>query len=383
MAGLIEVSQIVVAQNRVSNAARTSARFAANGGEDAGMVEVTLNTITQTLDQDASVWDMWSIRGTVNEDGDGFTEWNFQHIYGISNTVRFPEFDESGIQLEVLTELQTDLNGSSPKIAAGLRIVGTYMTHDLDSLLGLDAIPWLSNINSVKGLSVMRLVGFGNDESKGCDAFPIAIHKDIRSADPPGQGPNSFPLAKDFGMGSPQPEYDDFINHVPHVLLKDAKEGYVFYIENGFGSGNFGWLRWNSGQPDAEGTLKASLTWPGNSKDYSPAQSGQEIGDLGRVLGFVNAHDVSDTNMNIGDYVATTTGTVSSDGIRQQLLDHIQKKRVLRLIIWDQATNQGNGGEYRIFGFAKFRLQGYNLSENWILAEFVGWDNSCGQESLN
>jgi len=379
LAGLIEVSQIVVAQNRVSNAARTSARFGATGGADQGMVDVMLNTITQTLEQDESVWDMWSIRGTVNGTGDGFTEWRYEHVYGISNTVRYDEFDEATVQQEVLSELQTDLNGSSPAIAAGLRIVGTYLTHDMESLLGLDAIPWLANVNSVRGLSVMRLVGFGNDVSQGCDAFPIAIHKDIRSASPPGQGPNPFPLAKDFGIGSPEPEYDDFINHEPRVLLKDAKEGYVFYIENGFGSGNFGWLRWNSGQPDSEGTLKASLTWPGNSKDYTAAKSGQEIGELGRVLGFVEAHDFSDITMNIGDYVAAHTGTVSSEGIRDRLAGHIAKQRVLRLIIWDQATDQGNYGEYRIYGFAEFRLQGYNLADNWILAEFIRWDNSCGQ----
>jgi hypothetical protein len=379
MAGLIEVSQIVVAQNRVSNAARTGARFAATGGEDAGMVDVTLNSITQTLDQDESVWDMWSIRGTVNSQGNGFTEWHFKHIYGISSTVRFPEFDESGIQLEVLTELQTDLEGQEPAIAAGLRIVGTYVTHDLDSLLGLDAIPWLANTNSVKALSVMRMVGFGNDATRGCDAFPIAIHKDIRSSTPPGQGPDPFPLAKDFGAGSPEPEYSDFVNHQPHVWLKDAKEGYVFQIENGFGSGNFGWLRWNSGQPDSEGTLKASLTWPGNSRDYTPAESGQEVGELGRVLGFVDAQDFSDTTMSITDYVAAHTGTVNSEGILDRLLDHIEKNRVLRLIIWDQAIDQGNYGEYRIYGFARFRLHGFNLSDNWILAEFIGWDDSCGQ----
>ena len=379
LAGLIEVSQIVVAQNRVSNAARTSARYAANGGGDAGMVEVMLNTITQTLGQDESVWDMWSIRGTVNEAGDGFSEWHYAHVFGVGNTVRYAEFDETTVQQEVLAELQTDLNGGSPTIAAGLRIVGTYLTHDMNSLLGLNAIPWLENINSVRGLSVMRLVGFGNDVSQGCDAFPIAIHKDIRSASPPDQGPNPFPLPGDFGLGSPEPEYDDFLNHKPRVLLEKAKEGYVFYIENGFGSGNFGWLRWNSGQPDSEGTLKTSLTWPGNSKDYTPATSGQELGELGRVRGFVEAHDFSDITMNIGDYIAAHTGTVSSAGIRNRLADHIEKGRVLRLVIWDLATDQGNYGEYRIYGFAEFRLQGYNLADNWILAEFISWDDSCGQ----
>jgi hypothetical protein len=131
-------------------------------------------------------------------------------------------------------------------------------------------LPLVAGINSVQELTVMRIVGFNNEVSEGCSAFPIAIHEGIRSVTPPGQGGNPYPDYRDFGTHSPKPDYDDFVNHRDNIPLEDAKEGDVFRIQNGFGSGNFGWLRWNIGRPDNEGTLDESLTWPGNSNKYSP-----------------------------------------------------------------------------------------------------------------
>jgi Flp pilus assembly protein TadG len=379
LAGLIEVSQIVIAQNRISNAARTGTRFAANGGEDDGVIQVTLDGVTQTLDAQEGAWDIWTIRGKVNSAGDGFDEWEFAHAYGVSNTVRFAEVDESAIQAEVLAELQSGQSGSSPGNAADLEIVGTYLIHDVDSILGLDALPALSGVNSVKGVSVMRLVGFDNEDTDGCDAFPIAIHEGVRSATAPGSGPYPFPAAADFHPDSPKPDYADFVNHDPNVLLADAKEGYVFVIEHGFAPGEFGWLRWNTGRPSNDEVLGASLTWPGNSKDYRQLEYGSELPIVGRVLGYVEPNDVTDTSLHIGDRVADTYGSVDNDYIRGKLNDHIDKGRVLRVIIWDKATDYEDYGEYTISGFGMFRLQGYNLSSGWLLAEFVSWDSSCGQ----
>ncbi|HEX6386025.1 MAG TPA: TadE family protein, partial [Anaerolineae bacterium] len=138
LAGVVEVSHLVITQNRVSNAARSSTRFAANGGEDAGMVNVALNTVTQTLEISEDVWDIWSIRGTLNDAGDGFAEWKFTQIYGISNTTRAYDVDEEALRQQVINELQIDHRGqTSAAIAGGLRIVGTYAIHDVESILGL------------------------------------------------------------------------------------------------------------------------------------------------------------------------------------------------------------------------------------------------------
>ena len=79
LAGLVEVSQLLITQNRVSSAARAGTRFASDGGEDSGIVTVVLNNITQTLQTDQGVWDIWSVRATMNPDGNGIEDedWEF------------------------------------------------------------------------------------------------------------------------------------------------------------------------------------------------------------------------------------------------------------------------------------------------------------------
>ena len=90
--GLVEASQLVLVQNRVSTAARSGARFGANGGEDVGILNVTLNTVTQTLPLEESEWDIWVIRGEVDENRiiqpDDFT---FTHVYGFGQTTLYTQ----------------------------------------------------------------------------------------------------------------------------------------------------------------------------------------------------------------------------------------------------------------------------------------------------
>ena len=74
LAGLVEVSQLLITQNRISSAARAGTRFASNGGENIGVVDVVLNTVTQTLETDNTLWDLWVIHGTVNENGDAILD---------------------------------------------------------------------------------------------------------------------------------------------------------------------------------------------------------------------------------------------------------------------------------------------------------------------
>ena len=51
LAGLVEVSQLLITQNRVSSAARAGARFASNGGEDVG-----ISTSSSTPLPKPSIW---------------------------------------------------------------------------------------------------------------------------------------------------------------------------------------------------------------------------------------------------------------------------------------------------------------------------------------
>jgi hypothetical protein len=390
IAGLVEVSHLVITQNRVSNAARIGARFGANGGEDDGITLVALNAVTQTMELDEERWDMWVVRGTVNDDGTGFTDWEFEHAYGLSRTEAFSNVNESEVQQQVLEELQTDQFGSSnPAIAGGLRVVGAYLIYDAESILGLDAMPGLIGFNSIEGLNVMRVTGLDIEQTNGCSAFPIAVHVGGRSVTPPDSGGNPYPQPNQFDYPDPPPSYESFINHVPDVPITEAKEGYVYKVQNGFGEGNFGWLLWNEGRPSNAGSLAGSIGWPGDSNDYTNHGDNQIYPAADEypwiVRGYVEPGDPTDTSLHVGDWVAANTGSVNANAVRDAVAQHVDRERTLRLIVWEEAQQQGTNGQYRIYGFAIFRLHGYHLSQgqggSWILGEFIRWDESCGQVS--
>lgn len=392
LAGVVEISNIIITQNRVSSAARASARFGADGGENAGMINVLLNTVTQTLEIDQDIWDVWLIRGTINEDGSGFDSWEFSHGYGVSNTQQFATVDEAAIQAEVLDQLQRDEEGNPVGgIANDLEFVGTYAMHDIDSILGLNALPQFASLTSVRDLSVMRVLSFALNATDGCDGFPIVVEEGQRSVTQAlydgvvGGSSNFYP--------DPPPAYSTFFNHRPDKPFSQAQEGDIFLVQNGGGGGGFGWLVWNQFINASSGILGDSLTWPGNSKDYTTVASGGQNPPnppfTHKVYGYIDYYDPPefseiDTSMNIGDWVMSDTGAVNSAGVRQILEGHIDSGRQLRLILYNDFTGSGSNGRYQISGFAVFRLLGYQLSANgqegsFILAEFIRLDDSCGQ----
>jgi hypothetical protein len=362
--GLIEVSQLVITQNRISNAARIGARFGANGGEDEGMALVVLNAVTQTLDLSPNRWDIWTIRGTVNPGGDGFLPetWQFEHVYGISNTRRFSDVVELEIQAQVLAELRTDQFGDPDNpgnIAGDLRVVGSYILHDVQSLLNLQILP------SIRALSVMRLTGGSVEQTTGCSAFPLAVTPGVRSV-------TAATYPSGFTYPPAPPGLARFVNHVPDAPLDAAAtEGTVFR----FNAGDLAWLVWNVGIEDNDATLANSMSWPGNSADYSNhGDPGVPLGGFGHVArGYMEPGDATDRTMHRRDWVAVSGSGLTA--VQAQLNGHIDAGRTLRLIVW----NAVEGGQAQIGGFAVFRLLGYSAGENWLLAELVRWDNSCGQ----
>lgn len=384
LAGMVEVSQFVVTQNRISNATRSTTRFASNGGEDAGMKNVLINSITQTLQVDEDVWDVFSVRATLNAAGTGFDDWEFNHIYGISNTQDISTANEIALQDRILEDLQFDEDGTRitniEEELGGLRIVGTYAIHDIESILNLDATPALSSIYSVSQLNVMRISGLNVEQSNGCAAFPIALHQSIRSISGP---TGSSPYPTNFEFPTDPPTYDEFVNHTPAMPLETASEGTIFLVTRGFNQSNFGWLVWNQGiTPDAN-TLSNSLTWPGNSVDYN------NYGDAGVpaaadypyvVRGYAEPGDNTDTELQIDDWVAASGAQLPE--IAAAVQDNIRKERDLRLITWTQNNpTLGTNGHYKIDRFAVFKIRGYGNSagDEWLLLEFVRWDDSCGQ----
>lgn len=385
LAGVVEVSQLVITQNRVTNASRAGVRFASNGGEDVGVVNVILTSVTQTLSLEEDVWDIWTIHARVNDDGSGFREWEFNHAYGISNTIRAPSVNEAAIQQRILDELQIDHRGETPgEIANDLRIVATYVIHDVDSILGLQAIPWLRGFHSIEELNVMRIAASGVQQTNGCTAFPIAVNSGVRSLTP-----DTFPT--NFDYPSPAPRLNQFVNHQDNAPLETAQEGYVYLFRRGFGSGNFGWLVWNDGIPPTGVTLANSLTWPGNSADYTDhGDAGAVLPGFGHVVrGYVEPGDPDDQGMHIDDWVAASGSSLTDAAVAQQVQVNIDRRRDLRLIVWD-ANAPGAGpagnGQYQIGRFAVFKIRGYGNSaaaDQWLLLEFIRWDDSCGQTPVS
>lgn len=384
LAGLVEIANMLVTQNRVTSATRSSTRFAADGGEDAGMSTVLLNTVTQTLSLNDTVWDIWAIRGEVNEAGNAIVpaSWSFSHIYGISNTVHFPNVDEEQLQEQILDELMRDEYGNlRPDIASDIKFVATYAIHDIDSILGLDSVPQLAGLQSIRSLTVMRIIGFSTEATNGCDAFPIGVSEGLRSVTPPNTGGNPFPQPNEFQYPLSAPVYANFIHHTPDMALSQASEGDLFKIHTGLGSGSFAWLIWNTFVPNNEAQLRNSLTWPGNSRNYSSTAPGAvPPGHSHGVFGYLEPGDPTDNQMHIGDWVAGNSSPANSNNLQNILRDHIDNQRTLRFPIWNSTAN----GNYRVNGFAVFRLVGYHLTtggadSTWILAEFIRLDSSCGQ----
>ncbi len=403
IAGVVEISQWLLVQNRINPAARAAARFGANGGKDEGMAAVALGTVTQTLPINADSWDIWTVRGTVNADGSDIVDktFTYSHVYGNGSTQRYGEFSgsnfESQLRKQILEALQSDIDGngnvvtntSSVRTAiGGLQFVGSYVQYDARSILGLDY--FVDDLYTVRDLAVMRTFPSG-DQTAGCSAFPVAVNLGIRSVTSSyWPAPNEFTYPT-----SNQPRMADFPKHVPDQPLENAKPGYVYFIQQGGGPGNFGWLKWNDDLADSANTLEDGFTMPGSSVDYiTPPQnarnsqnsSWRQAGFSGPVKGYMEPGDPMDQSLNKKDWVAGLTGAVNSNGVRSQLNNHVDNKRYLRLIIWDESQGTGSNAKYKVKGFAIFRLLGYRLNQgngnadgSWILAEFVKMDDSCGE----
>lgn len=385
LAGVVEISQFVINQNRITNAARASTRFAANGGENSGMINVIINSVTQTLRVEEPLWDIYALRASFNEAGTGFEDWEFEHIYGISATQRISDVNQFAIQGRVLDELEIDHVGNRivdtdlAQELGDLRIVGTYIIYDMDSILGLEATPALGSIYSVAQLNVMRISGIQVQPTNGCSAFPIAVSRDIRSVTGEG-GASPYPEPGDFDFPLNPPLYEAFTRHQVGAILDDASEGTLYRIERGDNPNNFIWLVWNSGITNDANTLLNSLTWPGNTLDYS-AHAGDggsaATGEYPHIVrGYVEPGNSTNLDLNIDDLVAPAGADAQLPAVATAVNDLIGKD--IRVITW----REKEGTLARVSRFAVFKIQGYGASaadNEWLLLEFIRWDDSCGQ----
>ncbi len=397
LAGTVEVSNILITKNRVETAARAAARHASNGGDDSQIV--ALNSVTQTLDLSEGLWDIWTIHAAINPSGTGFESdgWLVEHIYGLGQTTRYTDVNEllsedcltNCISTRVLKELQTDAQANrNTSIAQDLEVVGVFVIHDIDSILGLNALPAYQGLSSVEGFGVMRSANETIvDTTQGCTvAFPFGVSNGIRSVD------QAFynSLIPQMAYPATPPNYYSFSYHTPNQRLGEATDGDIFRYS--FESLDAAWLRWNQYLEPTSSNLAKSLTWPGNSFVYAPdcrslpaaARCTGSGGPYGYpVWGFMEVGDNDDRELHKGDRVAANLGG-SVSGVTAQLQNHINNNRALRLPVFAENFSVQYLADgtpyYQAQDFAVFRIRGYSTSNNWILLEYVRMDSSCGQE---
>jgi hypothetical protein len=123
--------------------------------------------------------------------------------------------------------------------------------------------------------------------------------------------------------------------------------------------GNFSWTRWNgAAQQGSQQMLSDSLTGAGNLADGF-SESNPPPDDTA-ALRLMNGR------MEVGDWLASDTGNVSSQDVRAALDAHITQKTFMILPIHDRFFGQGNSNDsgYHIERFVKVRLLRYDLSPN-------------------
>ena len=402
IAGVIEASNLVLVQNRISTAARSGARFGANGGEDPGILNVTLNTVTQTLSLDPNIWDIWVVRAEVDDNrqipADQFT---FTHVYGSQMTTLYTETNTvtftNDLRLQIEAQLRLNENNDPNADSSGLKVVGTYVLYEIDSILGLDVLPTLLNYRTIQGFSIMRraAVATSIDQTEGCrGVFPIVLEQGVRTI-----SQAEFDAIRPqftYPTGINVPRWEDFPRQPPPgttAPLLQGLEGYVFKFNAGnFTSRNFDWLKWNTNITALNGggnLLATSLTWPGNSSDH------QNRGDSPNpppgswpypftFRGFAEAGDPEDNQLHGGDFIMRdgVSGGFGGLNVEQTLRSHIDSQRVLRMVLWD-ANGDSAEPRYRASGFAVFRIRGYSTSGGWLLMELYRLDLSCGQTINN
>ena len=207
-----------------------------------------------------------------------------------------------------------------------MKLIAVEVMYDHPQITGLFYIgQYLPNPIPLHSITIMRL---GGSRIPQCDAYPIAVHESTVAGKQDGEA-----------LGN---------------------------IWNGFGSGNFGWLRWDGDSSANSATyLEACLKNPKKSR-----------------YDFDNATNPNDHWLNTGDDVWGNTGVSGSDDVREALNQLIGKK--IRILVYDEGHPQGQNGYYHIIGFAWVEITSYDLNNlKWISATFRGWDQTCSGASAH
>jgi hypothetical protein len=403
--GAVEVSNLLITQNRVTTAARVATGFGAANyvGADwddssiwaPNMSRVAFNNVTNTLDLSPQLWDIWTIHAQLNPEGTAFVSWNDVHAHD-GDVVTLADWAD--MQSEIMDDVLDALDPSE----TGLEIVATVAFHDRRSILGLAPFD-LGDFSTIRGLTVMRL-----DEPAPytiCNAFPIAISAENYAVYPSDSdvGPpfEKFPFDENSHepyhaqqyywtgkpSGVPFPVYTEdnqsqFRRNVPGVHLTNAPRngGHIYLSKQSTesGGGGFGWLRWDqSAGGGGASNLGESLRYPGNAETY------------------YYPPDFHEDGLGLYDLIDIETGATNSSTIRENM-QFLTEGRTVKLPVytppipsfrngdWDGQNggtilSGGSNHRYEAYGFALVKILGWYLpgQGDWLLFEFVEWDNNC------
>lgn len=416
--GIVEVSTLLINQNRVTTAGRIAAGYGAANFDGTNWNEVSTNmgvvarnTVTDTLDLSPELWDIWSVYAQVNGSGTAFSTFNARHVYGDEQIVSTTDWANS-VEAQVRDTMLAELQAGGGSIS-NLEVVVSIPYHNSATFLNLPIWQWVG-FKTVGGLTAMRV-----DKPAvyaGCAILPIAVRINQPSAYPTDwpSGPNAvrhpaddgtmpmfhFPAPDDFDQppastqGEPcwrcwdPPEYTnespppkltshDFPNNTPGIPISLAQSGYVYLAREGTSAGGFGWVTWNGAQ--SQQALEASLAWspppPGNFPQKYPGSAA----DLGQLAVAPNASSGNGNGvLEREEWIQINTGNVQVSS-NQVFKDYVFYERPVTLLVYDEVHAQGQNAAARVVQFVTVQLIGVSTTGNdkWMLFEYISDQTQC------
>lgn len=374
VAGVVEVSNILLMYNRVQLAAREGARFGAMGGTNSGVLDV----VQQASDEALLVADdrmrVWVIRPTVQATGSplafswaGTWDPNTECVYPVDPPAGPGCTDVSPLAAsQVLNDLKV-IGGANAGNVNGTRFVVVVVQYDVDTLLNL---PWFSPPETgASGRFQMWAYAILRQEveqtavaqkTEGCSSYPIAVNLDAI----PG--------------GRTRTIRENTIFVLQRNELNNADDD---YFREGWGF--VSWRVDNIDQNFVNNAAFGSLRPPGNSKDAT--------------YGYVEyPNPPLDTSLHRGDWVAYNRATLDNSSWAV-VKNHIDDIRELQIIIYDYAADVSPGYfvpagvyQYQIVDFARVYFLGEDKGTKhnaaggdqteFLAFKWVDWTLACGYD---
>jgi hypothetical protein len=419
LAGLAEVGNLLITQNKVTTASRMGAGFGAANYDEDNFADVTaidmgivaINTVTDTMDLSPDKWDVWSIRAKTDSPSSlsdlSFEFFETVHAYGDNQVVSEEEWNDT-LEQQVHDKMLADLK-SWPDGARELEIVASAPFNKVETILGFPIWQW-TGFKNLRALTVMRVNKYKH--MVGCPVLPITIRlkqfsiypwnwnrgpelslnklgekheKDPVDLFPIGSGPKGWQYPK-----NPEPVYVDetagittsvtayadknygyrYQRNIPGVRLEtaiagiDEFAGNIYWAREQGVDGNFGWLRWDKKGSDS---LRSSLTYPGDFIMEYP-DSGADEDTTGDPLPEGEKTGDGDDVLERFEWLQNETGNVSTaKGIIEGYVKSglpvviiVYSKTNADLLSEEQKVN-GDNALYQVYDFIKVRLLGYSF----------------------